>query len=311
MPETSRRLPSLNALRAFEAAARHQSFTKAADELSVTQGAVSHHIKALEAELGVPLFHRSHHGLALTAAGQTYLPVLRDAFDRLAFGTKQLLAVEQVNRLTISVTPNFAAKWLVPRLGQFIKQHPELDLRIGAKEQHVDFAVEDIDLAVRHGLGDWPDLHVTKLTCEELFPVCSPRLLECTGLLRRPADLRHATLLHLNDREDWQKWLNVAGVGDIDLSRGVVFDQASLALEAAADGQGVALARTTLATGDLLAGRLVRPFACGLMRNYSYFIVCPSAFAERPKIKATRNWLLKEAASDRERLKTLWLSLNE
>ncbi len=148
-----RRLPSLNALRAFEAAARHLSFTRAADELAVTQGAVSHQVKALEAELGIQLFHRRHQGIELTTAGQTYLPAVRDAFDRLAFGTKQLLAAERVNRLTVSVSPNFAAKWLVPRLGRFTHRYPEVDLRISATLQHIDFAQEDVDMAVRHGAG--------------------------------------------------------------------------------------------------------------------------------------------------------------
>ncbi len=305
MSETARQLPSLNALRAFEAAARHLSFTKAANELSVTQGAVSHQVKALETELGVALFHRHHQGLELTAAGASYLPVVRDAFDRLAFGTRQLRAAEQADRLTISVSPNFAAKWLVPRLGVFAAQHPEFDLRISANPVHVDFALDDVDLAVRHGDGRWTDLDVTQLTREELFPVCSPRLPGPDAALSVPDDLRHHTLLHLNDRQDWRKWLDLAQVRHVDLSRGVVFDQAGIILDAAVDGQGVALARTTLAARDLLAGRLIRPFKIGLPRDYGYFIICPPAFAERSKVKAMRAWMLTEAAKDKVRLDAL------
>jgi LysR family glycine cleavage system transcriptional activator len=300
-----RRLPSLNALRAFEAAARHQSFTRAADELAVTQGAVSHQVKALEQQLGLPLFHRQNQRLTLTSAGQAYLPVVRDAFDRLAAGTEQLLAAEQSKRLTISVSPNFAANWLVPRIGQFVEEHPEIDLRINAALHHVDFAREDVDMGVRHGEGRWPDLHVARLCREELFPVCSPRLLEGARPLRAPADLRHHALLHLDDRQDWQKWLEAAGVEDVDLSRGVVFNQASMAIRAAVGGQGITLARTALVALLLLEGRLVRPFRLVLPVSYAYYIVCPKATAERPKISLMRDWLLAEAATDEAKLARL------
>ena len=302
---SKRRLPSLNALRAFEAAARHLSFTRAADELAVTQGAVSHQVKALEQQLGLPLFHRQNQGLTLTSAGQAYLPVVRDAFDRLAAGTEQLLAAEQSRRLTISVSPNFAAKWLVPRIGQFVEQHPDIDLRINAALHHVDFAREDVDMAVRHGEGHWPELHVVRLCREELFPACSPKLLEGPRPLRTPTDLRHHTLLHLDDRRDWQKWLDAAGVEGVDLSRGVVFNQASMAIRAAVDGQGIALARTALAALLLLEGRLVRPFPLALQVRYAYYIVCPKATAERPKIRLMRDWLLAEAAADEAKLTAL------
>jgi LysR family glycine cleavage system transcriptional activator len=300
-----RRLPSLNALRAFEAAARHQSFTRAADELAVTQGAVSHQVKALEQQLGVALFHRRNQRLALTGAGQAYLPVVRDAFDRLAAGTEQLLAAEQSKRLTISVSPNFAANWLVPRIGQFVEEHPEIDLRINAALHHVDFAREDVDMGVRHGEGRWPDLHVARMCREELFPECSPRLLEGARPLLAPADLRHHALLHLDDRQDWQKWLEAAGVEDVDLSRGVVFNQASMAIRAAVGGQGITLARTALVALLLLEGRLVRPFRLALPVSYAYYIVCPTATAERPKISLMRDWLLAEAATDEAKLARL------
>ena len=274
------------------------SFTRAAEELAVTQGAVSHQVKALEAQLGVRLFHRLHQRLELTDSGASYQPIVREALDRLAAGTEQLVARERSNRLTVSVSPNFAAKWLVHRLGRFVLEHPAVDLRISASLHHVDFASEDVDMAVRHGDGRWPDLHVTRLCREELFPVCSPRLAGGVPPPQDIADLRDYTLLHLDDRRDWTKWLEAAGVEGLDLTRGVVFNQASMAIDAAVDGQGIALARSALAASDLLAGRLVRPFALALPVGYAYYIVCPKATAERPKIALMRDWLLAEATLD-------------
>jgi len=300
-----RRLPSLNALRAFEAAARHESFTRAAEELHVTQGAVSHQVKALERELGLPLFHRERQGLRLTEPGRSYLEVARDAFDRLSLGTERLLQRHRSGVLTVSVSPNFAAKWLVHRLGGFAERYPEIDLRVSATLQHIDFAREDVDLAVRHGEGNWPGMAVTRLTSEALFPVCSPRLLEQGPPLRQPADLRRHSLLHLDDRRDWLKWLQAAGVQGVELGRGPVFNQASLALDAALDSQGVALARTALAARDLIAGRLVRPFGPTLPVDYGYWIVCPAATVALPKIATFHDWLLAEAAEDQARLAPL------
>jgi LysR family transcriptional regulator, glycine cleavage system transcriptional activator len=299
------RLPSLNALRAFEAAARHESFTKAALDLNVTQGAVSHQVKALEAEIGLKLFRREPQRLMLTDAGRRYLEVVRDAFDRLAAGTEELLRRQSSGVLTVSMSPNFAAKWLVPRLGRFVADHPEIDLRVAASVHHVDFAREDVDLAIRHGEGKWPGLHVVRLCTEELFPVCSPRLPVGPQGLRHPSQLRDYTLLHLDGRDDWQKWLDAAAVEGVDLSHGVVFNQASMTIDAAIDGQGVALSRTALASLDLLAGRLVRPFAEALPAPYAYYVVCPKATANRPKIMTFRDWLLTEAKKDEQRLREL------
>jgi len=298
----ARRLPSLNALKAFEAAARHASFTQAADELCVTQGAVSHQVKALEAELGCRLFNREHRRLVITSAGQSYLGVVRDAFDRLALGTENLLQRHNAGMLTVNTSPNFASKWLVHRLGRFAEQHPAIDLRISASAQHIDFAREDIDLAIRHGDGNWPSLHVTRLCAEELFPVCSPTFMRGRRALRSPADVRHRTLLHITERRDWGKWLEAADVMDVDFTRGPVFSQASMAIDAAIDGQGIALARSALAAWDLGAGRLVRPFALSLKVPYSYWIVCPKPTADLPKISTFRKWLLEVAAEDTRRM---------
>ena len=300
----ARRLPSLNALRAFEAAARHESFTQAAQELCVTQGAVSHQVKALEAELGLRLFQRERQRLVITEAGRSYLEVVRDAFDRVAAGTERLLQRQNAGVLTVSTSPNFAGKWLVHRLGRFAEAHPGIDLRVSASLHHIDFAREEVDLAVRHGDGRWPGLDVTRLCSEALFPVCSPTLLRGRGkrALRSPADLRHHVLLHLDERRDWAKWLDAAGVAGADMTRGPVFNQASMAIDAAIDGQGVALARTALAVWDLLAGRLARPFRLELPVPYAYWIVCPKVNADLPKIALFRDWLVGEAAEDMRRL---------
>ena len=294
----ARRLPSLNALKAFEAAARYESFTKAAAELHVTQGAVSHQVKALEGELGLKLFLRQRQRLNITEAGRAYLAVVRDAFDRLASGTEHLLQRQKTGVLCVTTSPNFAAKWLVHRLGHFAETYPDIDLRISASLHHVDFAREDIDMAVRHGDGHWPGLNVTRLASEQLFPVCSPRLLRGPHALRSPNDLKHHTLLHLDDRRDWLKWLDAAGVADADLSRGAVFNQASMAIDAAIDGQGIALARTALAAWDLRMGRLARPFDLALSVTYAYWIVCPHAHADLPKVATFRQWLLAQAEAD-------------
>jgi LysR family transcriptional regulator, glycine cleavage system transcriptional activator len=297
-----RRLPSLNALKAFEASARHESFTKAANELCVTQGAVSQQVKVLEDDLGVRLFRRERQRLLITDAGRTYLEVVRDAFDRLAMGTERLLQREKSGTLTVTTSPNFAAKWLVHRLGRFAEAHPGIDLRISASMQHVDFAREDIDLAIRHGDGQWPGMHVTRLCAEELFPVCSPGLKVGRSALRLLRDIQHCTLLHTNDTDGWAQWLERTGVPGVDFKRGIVFNQASMAIDAAVDGQGIALARTALASSDLISRRLVRPFPQALEAPFAFWIVCPKVTAELPKISAFRDWLLKEATDDAKRI---------
>jgi LysR family glycine cleavage system transcriptional activator len=303
-----RRLPPLNALKAFEAAARHESFTRAAEELCVTQGAVSHQVKALESELGLKLFNRERQRLLITEAGRAYLVVVRDAFDRIASGTERLLQRQSGGALTVSTSPNFAAKWLVHRLGRFGEAHPEIDLRVGASAHHIDFAREDIDLAIRHGDGTAPGLHVTRLCAEKLFPVCSPKLLAGRNPLRTLADLRRFPLLHIDDRQgrnQWSQWLDFAGVRDVDLSRGPVLNQASMAIDAAVDGQGVALARTALVAWDLIGGRLVRPFDMEMPVPFAYWIVCPKPSAKLAKIVAFSDWLLAEAAEDTRQLDRL------
>lgn len=302
-----RRLPSLNALKAFEAAARHESFTRAAEELFVTQGAVSHQVKALEAELGFKLFNRERQRLVITDAGRDYLNVVRDAFDRIALGTARLMQRQSSGVLTVSASPDFAAKWLVHRLGRFSEMHPEIDLRVSASLHHVDFAREDVDIAVRHGTGEasWQGLHGVRLTTETLFAVCSPSLLRKKSRKLTARDVLDLPLLHLDDHSGWKRWLDAAEVKAPKLLQGVVLNRASMAIDAATNGQGIALARSTLAAWDLINRRLVAPFSISLPLTSAYWIVAPQATAELPKIATFRKWLLAEAAADRKQIGSL------
>ena len=291
------RLPPLNALRSFDVAAKHLSFTKAAGEPNVTHSAVSHQIKALEDWLGVPLFRRVNRGLVLTDAGQAYLKPVRDSFERLGEATRRLRIRERSGPLVVSVMPSFAAKWLMPRLRRFRERHPEIDVRIQATSQLTDFAREDVDICIRYGRGVWPDVAVELLMHESMFPVASPRLLEGPVPLKTPADLCHHTLIIDYDwRVDfWQLWLEAADVSGVVAKQTLSFNYSNLMLQAAIDGLGVALSQYALASDDLAAGRLVRLFDYTLPIDYAYYVVVPEGTAQRPKIAAFRNWLLEEA----------------
>ncbi len=289
-------LPSTTALRAFEASARLLNFTQAAAELHLTQGAVSHQIRELETLLATRLFERRARGLALTESGQRYLPFVREALERLRAGAALLQPRSGAQVLTVTLSPNFASKWLVPRLGDFLAAHPALDLRISASRRHVDFAADAIDLAVRHGTGDWPHLQVTRLCPEWVFPVCSPGYLSAHPMTAL-ADLARGGLLHDRERGHWQQWLAAFGSA-LPAPQGPVFSDTSLAIDAAVSGQGVALARSALAALDLAAGRLVRPVAEALPAPFAYWIVCPKSSAGRPAIRLFRDWLLQQAAAD-------------
>ena len=299
-----RRLPPLNGLKAFEAAARSESFTRAAEELNVTQGAVSHQVKALEEILGVKLFNRERQRLVISEAGREYLAVVRDALDRIAVGTERLVQRQTSGVLTVSTSPDFAAKWLVHRLGRFAEAHPDIDLRVSATIQHVDFAREDVDLAVRHGDGNWAGLDAVRLCSEQLFPVCAPKLVSGRNRIAKAADLLKYPLLRLEDWKNWSRWFDAAGVTATAVP-GPVLNRASMLIDAAVDGQGIALARTTLAAWDLINGRLVKPIDVSLRLSNTYWIVCPKATSALPKIKVFREWLLAEAADDMRRLKAL------
>ena len=299
-----RRLPPLNALRAFEAAGRHLSFTKAAAELNVTPAAISHQVKALEAQLGVSLFRRLTRALRLTDAGQAGLATLGQGFDKLAQGVEQMRAHGEDEVLTISVGPSFGAKWLVPRLERFRGRHPDVEIRIDGTDRLVDLARDEADVALRYGPGGYKGVRVDRLFRQVNTPVCSPALLGGAHPLRQPDDLRHHTLLHIDWKEadaTWRMWLLAAGLRDIDPTRGPLFSLESMAVQAALDGQGVALVGEMLVADDLAAGRLVRPFDPSLSRplTFSYYLVSAKEKAERPKVAAFRDWLLEEVAASR------------
>jgi len=292
----TRRLPSLNAMRAFEAAARHLSFTRAAQELHVTQAAVSHQIKSLEETLGVPVFRRLNRALMLTDAGQALFPAVNEALDIMATAVDRLHRDDRTGELTVTTMDSFAVTWLVPRLGRFRKAHAEIDLRITTSDHSIDFDRENVDLAIRYGSGDWPGLSVERLMTEEVFPVCAPALLRSGPPLEKPADLRHHTLLHDDMREDWRMWLMAAGETGVDATRGLGYQHSNLVIQAAKQGDGVALARSVLVGDSLASGRLVKPFDVSLPANYAYYVVCPEANLSRPKVKAFRQWLFAEGA---------------
>lgn len=288
-------LPPLNAVRAFEAAARHLSFTRAAQELSVTQAAVSHQIKALEERLGVRLFQRRNRSLLLTEEGQRYFPQVQRAFELLRDATARIAREEGKGVFTLSTLSSFAARWLVPRLGKFVAAHPDIDLRLATSQRLTDFAREQVDAAIRYGGGDYPGLAATLLMTEELYPVCSPDLIARLPL-RRPEDLRNHTLLHDDGVEEWEEWLAAAGVTGVNNDQGHWYRDSSLLLQAAIAGQGVALGRSVLAAEEIAAGRLVRPFNWSLPSTNSYYFVCPQSSVHRGKVVAFRDWLLAEAA---------------
>ncbi|MEL7492292.1 MAG: transcriptional regulator GcvA [Pseudomonadota bacterium] len=294
-------IPPLNALRVFESAARHLSFTKAAEELHVTPGAVSQQIKTLEDYIGAKVFRREKRALLLTDEAQASLPVLREGFDRLSEAGKILMSRADAGRLTVSVAPSLAAKWLVPRLDDFYKSHPEIDVWVSADMDVVDFAVDEVDLAIRYGSGGYAGLEVEHLMAETIVPVCSPTLLSGANPLKTPADLAHHALLHdaSRDMDDsiptWSMWLKAAGVDNVDGARGVKFNQSSLVIEAAVAGKGVALAKSALALADLEAARLVIPFDLTTPSTFAYYIVHPPSKANAPTVKAFKQWLHAEA----------------
>ena len=300
----ARPLPPLNALRAFESAARHLSFTKAAAELNVTPAAVSHQVKALEDHFGVPLFRRLTRALRLTDAGQAALPAISQGFDNLARGVEQMRAQSESGLLTISVSPSFGALWLVPRLEQFRSRHPDIEIRIDGTDRRVDLARDDVDVALRYGPGGYRGVRVDWLFGQVNTPVCSPALLSGERPLRQPDDLRHHTLLHIDWKDaeaSWRMWLLAAGLHDIDPTRGPRFTMENMAVQAALDGQGVALIGDMLVADELAAGRLVRPFDPSLSTplTFSYYLLSAKDSAEQPKVAAFRDWLLEEARASR------------
>ena len=287
-------LPSLNALRAFEAAARHLSFKEAGRELFVTPGAISQQVKALEKEVGTQLFRRLTRQIALTEAGQSLLPKVRQAFQLIDTAVEGLRPNPGATTLNISTFPAFAAKWLVPRLGGFLDHHPDIDVRIGATPELVDFTREEVDVAIRNGQGVYPGLRSDLLIHADLFPVCSPEVMRGPHPLREPSDLKHHHLLINRQAAEWELWLRAHGVKGIDLTHGTRFSDNSLVVEAAILGQGVAVSHGPLVADDLAAGRLVRPFPQTTPDLFAYYLVYPRDRADDPKIVVFRDWILEE-----------------
>ena len=314
----SQRLPPLNALKAFEAAARHLSVKKAAVELNVTPAAVSHQIRTLEEYLDVQLFHRYNRALELTDAARACLPKLREGFDCLAQAVERLRTHTSGGMLTVSAAPSFAARWLMPRLHRFIAAHQEIDVRVSARMRRVsvdgkvDVAeratietwLDDSDVAILYGHGHYPELDVHRLLSLTITPICSPKLLSGEHPLRTPEDLKHHMLLHddtgdMYDGESfWEVWLEAAGVKDIDAKRGARFSHAVLAFEAAIDAVGVVASMPSLAAEELASGKLVMPFDLKVPLDSAYYLVCEPHAKTRPAVAAFRDWLIAEAAKD-------------
>jgi LysR family glycine cleavage system transcriptional activator len=298
---SSHRLPSLKALRAFESAARHGSLTAAARELNVTPAAVSHQIKGLEADLGLALMTRVRGEYRLSEAALSALPLLRGGFDQIAEAVRRMRTDEAARQLTITVGPTFASTWLVRRLGGFKAAAPDIEVRLHTTDRVVDMAREGVDVAIRFGAGDYPGQTAIRLFDEEIYPVCSPRLLESGPPLERPEDLARHTLLHVEwtahrgETFDWESWLRAAGAGELDCSRGPRFSHSSIALIAAEQGQGLALGSNSLAADAFAAGRLVRPFAVSLTVAFAYHLVYPAGDDAIPKVAAFRDWIVAEA----------------
>ena len=292
-------LPPLNALRAFEAAARHLSMKDAAAELSVTPGAVSQLVRALEQRLGTQLFRRNNRSLVLTEAGQGFFAPIRHAFREIGEATRRLSTLPNAGFLTVSAPPAFAGSWLVPRLGRFRAQHADVELNIVTTRGLANFAADGVDVAIRHGLGRYPGLRSDRIATIAMIPVCSPSFLATLGTRpRSPADLLELPLLHDAERQEWAHWFQAQGVADLGhaASRGISFDDQMLLIGAATSHQGIALVSEPLARPVLDQGGLVRVLHVAWPQEFAYWLVCPRATAEQPKIVAFRAWLISETA---------------
>ncbi len=296
----SKRLPPLNALRVFDVAARYLSFTKAAEELFVTQAAVSHQIKSLEDFLGLKLFRRRNRALLLTEEGQSYFLDIKEVFSALNDATRKLQARSAKGALTVSLLPSFAIQWLVPRLSSFNFAYPGIDVRIQAVDRGEEKLADDVDVAIFYGRGNWPGLRVEKLYAEYLLPVCSPSLLTGKIPLKALADLARFTLLHDASRRDWQMYVRQFSLSHINVQQGPIFSHSAMVLQAAIHGQGVALANNVMAQTEIEAGRLVCPFNEVLVSKNAFYLVCHDSQAELGKIAAFRQWILSKAASEQE-----------
>jgi LysR family glycine cleavage system transcriptional activator len=290
------RLPPMQALRAFEAAARTRSLTRAAESLHLTHGAISHQIKSLEADFGVRLVERAGRGIRLTDEGERFASRVRAVLSDLADAVQEVTERANPRQLRVSVMPSFAARWLLPRIGRFFAAHPDIDLDVSASNLLADFRRDDIDVAIRHGSGDWPGLVSEYVLDDVYFPVCSPRLAD-GRLPARPADLSRCTLLR-SEGEFWKPWFEAAGLDWPEPSRGPMFNDSSHTMQAAIEGQGIALARSSLIGNDVHNGVLVRLFDIVVPGARKYFLVYPPRLADSPKLAPFRQWLFDEVAAE-------------
>ncbi len=310
------KLPPLKALRAFESAARNMSFSKAAEELFVTPGAISQQVKLLEEHLGGELFRRMHRRILLSDAGQCLLPGLQESFNRMADAVADVRSMDKNRPITISVAPSFASKWLVPKLRLLQEQHPDIDIRIDTSIEVVDLSRSDIDIGIRFGSGNYPGMQVDLVFCEEVFPVCSPNLIDPDHPLSQPADLLHYPLLHYatNDIDigagwpDWTMWLKASGVSNNRAHHGITFDQQQLLIQAALEAQGVVLVGSVSVLEDLRSGKLIKPFDLTFELEFAYYFVTTPAKSSWPAIRAVREWMLSEAATIPQRAR--WSAAN-
>lgn len=290
-----RRLPSLNALRAFEAGARHLSFTRAAKELSVTQTAISHQVRQLEDYLGVKLFQRRPRELALTPAGNALYPVLAETFDEIARAVTRIRARPESRPLSVSLTPTLGSRWLAQRLGRFWREHPDVELRLHHSVQLTDLLHEDVDLAVRWGRGHWEGLVAERLMRAQTTPLCSPSLMKGQRPLRSPSDLRHHTLIHQKDYQEWTEWLSAAGVDDVNGQRGPVIDDANAIIQSAIKGDGVMIGVPQVLSDEIALAKLVAPFETRPDPEFAYYVVYAPGGLDRPEARAFRDFLMAEA----------------
>lgn len=286
------RLPPLNALKAFESAARHLSVKLAAEELCVTPGAVSQMLKTLESHLGVRLFERVPRGIYLTDAGRDYLPSVRNAFRQIAEASRRVAASNDVGTLTVSVTPFFASAWLVPRMASFQRAHPEIDLQIVTNNALVDFARSGVDVAVRHGLGRYPGLRSDRVVTVEMVVVAAPSLVARVGRPASAADLARWPQVHDADRKGWSLWFQSNGVEEVRAPRGPSFDDTSLLLKAVLSGQGAGMLPAAMVENEIRSGELIQLVEATRMEEFAYYLVCPDNKQGLPKIAAFREWIL-------------------
>ena len=298
----ARRLPPLNSLKAFEAAARNLSFTKAAEELFVTQAAISHQIKLLEEHLSIKLFMRRNRSLLLTEEGQSYYLDIKEVFANLHDATERLLSRGAKGAVSIAMTPSFAIQWLVPRLSDFSQHNPDIDIRIKAQDHDENSLTDDVDVAIYYGKGQWNGIHADKLHTEYLIPVCSPLLLSQGEGLRSLDDLANYTLLHDTARTNWKDYIKSVGIRDVNVNQGPIFSHSSMVLQAAIHGQGIALAHSVLAQPDIDSGRLVVPFTQALVSDRGYYLVCRESQLDSQKIKVFRQWLLNKVKKEQQEM---------